>query len=482
MFNLFGDDVNLSDFIIKVSKAILIAGMIFGTGGSAGFWTEGSYPGEDWAKGVGGAITAFAYALKVQSDASSWWSNNDVDFSAFIIKVSKAIMTAGKMFSKDGNGLWIEGSYPGEDWAKGVGGAITAFAEALKAQSDASSWWSGDFDFAEFIVGISEAIIEVGTLFTENGSGLWEIGTYPNTEWSTGIGDTLSTFTDALKSIVDAGVDIDDVSDIMIDLVEAIIEIGELFSDSDPNYWNLSLLPSSEWSNSIANTISTLSEMTLDINKIKELPNIAENLLDAAEYFSEMNEYPMGDGIKDFSNSIENLIEVLPNNDAVDPFLKLVDGFKELANISWLDLMSIGTISSLIEDLVDSLDDLSENKVESLLKLGAGFQLISLINQKELEEVLNVLEDKASTITNIVDEDSFVRTFLDDIFKSKKAESETKTTTTNTATDEEYSPFEKELLSHIENIDNNIGALSSSQTTHDEKETVEELKSKDFED
>jgi len=477
-----GDNVDLSAFIIKISNAILTAGMIFGAGGSADFWNNGSYPGADWAKGVGGAITAFAYALQIQSDSGGWFSDN-IDFSAFIIKVSKAILKAGELFSNNGFGLWSEGSYPGADWAKGVGETISAFADTLKAQSDASSWWSGEFDFAEFIISISEAIISAGALFTEDGFGLWNEGTYPNSEWSKGIGDTLSAFAEVIKKLGDSGIDVEgDAADIMIELSEAMIEIGELFSESNPSYWDTQFTPTKEWGENIANTITQLSSMKVDKDKIFDFISISEYLLDAAEYLSQMKDYPMGNGIIDFSSSIEKLMKVLPNDDAVDPFLKLVNGFKELSDISWIDLMTISTVSDLIEDLVESLDDLSENKVESLLKLGAGFQLISLINQQELEKVLDVLEDKTATITNIVDEDSFVRTFLDEIFSNENTEDKT-TSKQNTAIVDQFSPFEKELLEHVEKIDKNIAILSTSQTKHDEKEEIDdELESKNVED
>ena len=398
--------------VLVVAETIARASHILG----GGDYSEGNYPGEDWAKGVGGSIMAFANALEIQSGMKMMsFFGGDADLSTFIKKISNAILVAGDIFTGS-KGYWEEGNYPGEDWAKGVGGSITAFANALKIQTDSGGWFSDDINMVDFISDITKAIVDSGKYFTENGKGMWGSDTYPTINWI----------------------------------------------------------------NSISETINKISSMNIDIDIFEDFVQISEYLLDAAKYFARIQEYPMGDGVKEFSNSIAQLIEVLPDNDSVDPFLKLVDGFKDLADISWLDLLTISEVSSLIEDLVESLDDLSENKVESLLKMGAGFQLISLIDQKQLEEVLEVMDEKSDSIKNIIDEDSFVHSFLDDIFSAKKESSNLNQNQEKGAIVDEFSPFEKKLIEHVEKIDKNIEILSTSKTAHNEAE--EELMSANLED
>jgi len=210
LFSLFGGKTNLSAFIINVSDAIKIAGESFS--GTDGLFS--SYPSEKWAKGVGGSIMAFAKALSIQQDLKTgFFGDSSVDMSAFIISVSDAIKIAGESFSGT-DGLFKDGTYPSEKWAKGVGGSILAFAKALAIVQDLKTGFFGDrsVDLSAFIINISDAIKIAGEQFSKT-SGLFKDGTYPSEKWAKGVGGSILAFAKAMQALDDAGIDLDDPDD-----------------------------------------------------------------------------------------------------------------------------------------------------------------------------------------------------------------------------------------------------------------------------
>ena len=187
MMSIFsGGGVNLNDFIVDIADAMLTAGKKLSS--KPEYWQKGSYPGLEWAEGVGGSIMAFAKALQMQQDAAGimgFFGGGNVDLESFILNISDAILSAGRKFSTDGKGLWLEGTYPGKDWAEGVGGSILAFAQAMKALDDAGVDIDAD-DLNDndgavaIMLGLSAGIIEVGKYFSENGkSEYWNLDKVP---------------------------------------------------------------------------------------------------------------------------------------------------------------------------------------------------------------------------------------------------------------------------------------------------------------
>ena len=305
-----------------------------------------------------------------------------------------------------------EGSYPGEDWAKGVGGAISAFSEALKVQSDSGGWFSSDVDMGEFILKITTAIILAGQLFSKYGVGLWQEGSYPTNDWADNVGGVLSN----------------------------------------------------------------ISNLEFDIKDIKELYNSSKYLFWSARWLSKMKYYPMEDGVENFTNAISQIINVLPDENAVDPLLKLVDAFKELGNISWADMWMISNVSDAIEDISESLDNLHADKVDSLLKLGAGFQLISLVDEKQLEKVLETLDEKTEVLKNVTDDGGYMRNMLDDMFngfsksKENSKNNDSKSKKTNGAIVYKFNPYEERMLDAVEYIAENVEELKNKEKIEIETE------------
>jgi len=332
--------------VLLIADAIQQASHILGKGNYS------VYPGIEWAGGVGGSIMAFATAMVIQSGLGiiSKFTGGDSDLSAFIIKISKAIITAGEEFSKSGD-YWKKGSYPGIEWAGGVGGSIMAFASAMESQAK---------------------------------SGL--IG--------------------SITSLLGGGDD----DNSILNIVKGIVSIGLEFktnSDKHPNLWNLDNVPGPDWTKSL-----------------KDILDIFNNV----------------------------------NNTQVDDIVNTLSRF---AKIKWNNLSELGLVSLAIKDLSESLNNFDVDKIDSFAKIGAGFQILSLVDSDGLEDVLKVMEEKNNVISEILDPTGFTRGLLDNIFSGGNTKSSKSDTSSNNTGGiaVKYSPFESELLTHIENIDFNISTF-----------------------
>jgi hypothetical protein len=396
--------------VLLIANSIQLASHIL----SKGDYSDGNYPGIEWAGGVGGSIMAFAKALAIQSalKVMSFFGGGDTDLSAFITKISSSILLAGMLFSAGGN-FWKKGSYPGIEWAGGVGGSIMAFAKALQIQEDINnSWFSdSDVDLSVFIKNISRAIIDAGKEFTNAGEGIFAKGSYPDKEWAKGVAGSILSFSEALKNLNDADIDYDDLSEIMLKFSTGIIDIGKKFStDSKPEYWDLSLIPSSDW-----------------ISSIKDMLKLSS----------------------DYNSDFDHLIYQ----------------FKKLSKIKWDNTTGFYHISTAINYLSDTLEKFDITKIENFLKIGSGFQIMSLVDSDGLEDVLETIEDKTSILSNIFDDNSFVNDLLDNLFQpqsnstSSLQNTQSSSQTTTGSVVNQFSPFESKLLTHIEKIDDNIALL-----------------------
>lgn len=576
MFSFFfggKTEIDLPSFIIEVSNALLTAGKIFN---SAPNVFGGNYPSEDWAKGVGTSIRTFSEVLielsKLQmlKDMMSFFSfglaGGDVDLPAFISSTVDALIVAGRKFSEAPD--VFGGNYPSEEWAKGVGGSIASFAQAIatlnEADVDIDADDLNDDDGAIAIMkGLSSGLIEVAKIFNDN-TIPFDLSKVPNKDWGDGIGGSIKVFAEAIKAVDDTGLDIDadDLNDsdgvvaVMKGLSTGLIEIARIFNESNVSY-DISLIPNDDWTENISRSLQTFSEVTKDLKSIntQNVINIAKGMFSTSVIFSlmsslnlpttdwvnslmqmfEVGVYRMAlvsaklNMIEDLStglsriidvaktmyrfskwmsyiyenfadvykeeeglaskiaNSIETIIKALPNQQEIDPLWSLISALDELANIPWYQLLDLQDVASVIGTIADQINDINPDKINALNNLSAGLQIMSLVDTIKLESVLNTIEEKAETLSNIIDDGGYVRRIFDSVAESilDKKEGRSATATTKMTavegmniSNEEKPDFEKQLLTHVKNIDINIGKMANIS----EEEKAERLEAKDVDD
>jgi len=514
MFSFFfggGTQIDLPSFIVTVSTALLSAGKIFN---SAPNVFGGNYPTEAWAKGVGTSIRAFSEVLieitKLQmlEDMMSFFSfglfgGSKIDLPAFIKSTAEGLIVAGKIFSTAPD--VFEGNYPSEKWAKGVGGSIKAFAEAMSALSDAdvdidASDLYDDDGAVAIMLGLSVGIVAVGNYFNKYGI-KFNMDKIPSEDWAKGVGGSIKAFAEAIKALDDAGVDLDadDLYEddgaiaIMLGLSVGLVAIGNYFNKFGGKF-DVNKVPSSEWSDAVSGAIESFSKMSenVDEENFYKLPTIGKMMYIFASYMAIIlkkyaNVFQGEDGgiTGKISKSIKTIMEVLPKQNEIDPMWSLIDALNALAEVDWDELSNIGNISSLIGQLTNQMDKLNESKIDSLARLSAGLQIMTLIDESKLQSVLDTIEDKSEALSEIMDDGSFIRSIFDGVAQSIVNQRQSGPTSMQNATvakpeveGKEKKSFEDKLLEYVKNIDTNIGKMA----TFGEEEKTERMKAKDVDD
>jgi len=309
MFSFFfggGSDIDLPEFIINVSGALFEAGKMFNSGPNV---FGGNYPTEDWAAGVGNSIRVFSEVLieltKLQmlKDMFSFFgSGGDIDLPAFIKSTAGALIDAGKIFQSAPD--VFNGNYPSEEWAKGVGGSIKSFAQAIAAMDEAGIDTDADdlYDddgMISVMVGTAKALIKVGKYMNKHGIE-FDLSKVPAPEWAQGVGDSINAFAQAIMAMDEAGVDIDadDLYDddgmisVMLGVAEGLVRVGRYFNRSGMEF-KLDKVPSPEWATGVGETIRVFAEASegLTFGQMWLLEEVADTMKTVARKFAIMKDY-----------------------------------------------------------------------------------------------------------------------------------------------------------------------------------------------
>lgn len=283
--------------LLGVSEAIVASSKIL----SGGTYTGG--PTKEWAEGVGISIGAFANALDVAMNAGkslmqSIFGGGGItpeQFVSFIETVSKGIVGAANLF----NGVTWDGAPP-ETWAKGVGGAIGGFSQALAVVNQTGGWFkdsmTGD-QFAEFIKSVAKGIKAAAAEFKGDEN------TYtggPDETWSERIGKSISVFTNALSSVTQSDMDGDDLVSFIRNIGWSMNFLANKFTESD-----FTKYPSMDWLKSLAGMTNIILFIGRNIDdvKIEAVNNFADAVKNLARSFASLNEV----GLNKLSNLTSNL-------------------------------------------------------------------------------------------------------------------------------------------------------------------------------
>ena len=474
-------------------------------------WKNTQGPSLEWSGSVGLALMGFGLAillaapLAVLGGVMSFFGGDIGDGLYGIVDV---IIGVAQRFNDSSKVDWATAKHPTKEWAEGVGGAIMGFASALAAISDVGSnsfvqvltlglGGNGGMDAKKFVdacVTMAEGMIAVALVLNGTTDSFWTNARHPSKEWGEGVGAAIGGFATGLAAFASSGADVDgeDLNDedgavaIMKALAQAIIDVAVIFNNSRVKF-DINAVPSKEWGESIGDTLKAFADGLKAIDEVGMSSIMKLGMFSGVVvgYAFTMSKLPKLDQekISTIINSISGIISVLPTQKAVDPLWDLIIALEKLSEVSWGDLFNIKTVSNLIQDLSEQINKLDNSKIDSLNKLGAGLHIISLIDQEQLKKTLDVLEAKSNTISEIMDDGSFIKgifnSMIDTISGPNMSTTEKNQATVNKqGTPETKSKFEDELISYIKNIDINIGKMANLET--EEKE--ERLKAKDVED
>jgi len=506
---LFGGG-DQSDKIIQIAEAMKIANIILGSVP----WSN-NYPSKEWSKGVGGAITAFADGIKKLSDADI---DSGFDFIMMVSMLSWGIIRAAKILNTFD---WANvKNYPKADWSRGVGEAINAFAKPLAEMAKYDVTGS---DITQGIRKLSRGLIEAAKII---GKYDWSTATnYPRKDWVEGVGKSVGTFVDFLVKIGKNDIGRGELR-ILSMTIKAMIKTAEELSQEDADIW--SNYPSAKWAENVGKSIGMFVQYLTKIEKadigrgdmrtlskiintmidvarrfagvdseiwtkyppkewsvsietaieafvksIKSLTKIDEdkfNLLDKAGWhivhfawrmsmISKYRDLFTKDGVFDnFSNSMKKLTESLPTMEKVQGLLALGDALSKISSKGLSTGFSIYMLSRAMEDLGETLSEIDLSAMDKLSKFSNGMLVLSLIDDKKLEDTLKIIDKKKEDIKAILSDNTVVRAKEKLAGENVILARETAPTRT-----EEREDFYDKLLTVVKSIDTNVAIIATKE-------------------
>lgn len=319
---------------------------------------EGNYkggPNEAWAKGISLAIGAFAPVYEVLAANSGWLSSgvSPSDMKSAIMTISEGIVDAAKFFAEN-TVSFTEGNYPSESWAKGVGGAIGAFAPLFKALNEDTGWFTSGEDVIRNITNgiraITSVIVESAFAFSgfiydfnknqwirlESSNDLWSF--YPSENWINGVNNAIKGFVD----IIAKSEDFNSVTSAKVKrLMNSLVSTASiLFKGRD--YFNIEIDP---------NYVNNISKNILDFN------NLTKQLVES-------------EGNKSLFDTIGGLISNDPITEIAKRIITLADSYDKLATslikmgsaMKSLNITDIRVLGGLTTQLVGTGTQIDRNQ------------------------------------------------------------------------------------------------------------------------
>lgn len=272
IFSLFGmGGVGPEDYakaIKTVTEGIVTAASELNKGDAT--WKGG--PTKDWAEGVSLALGAFSPIYEILTANSGWWKSgvSVEDFSKAIKTISQGIIEAANFFSSD-QAVTSFKNPPPEEWARGVGKAISAFSPVYEVLANSKGIFSSGPSVGEMrraVITISNSIIEAAGIFGDNVAS-FDPNKAPSVEWSKGVSKSIEAFAPVFDYLSNNsgwfGADVDDLNEAIVTIAHSIVSVSNTLKDGDYSY---------EISTDWIKTIDTLYQNYINIfNKISKIKN-----------------------------------------------------------------------------------------------------------------------------------------------------------------------------------------------------------------
>lgn len=387
-------------------------------------------PTIDWSYGVSRAISTFSYVYFKLKEGQSFLSilkggNAVEDFTNAIYIISNGIVHAGEIFAKAGVTVW-KGAPP-EEWARGVGLAIGAFAPVYKVVGDKSllnSILGTDVgsEVKKAMVTVAEGIVEVAKYFNDNKVPF--SGNYPTKNWGEGVGAAMKGFVEVYNILYDEGWDIGDLK---------------------------------KWRPSISHIIEDMINLAEKINKNKNIwgtqinPNFMKNLKSnvisyiALAKFINSNSPPSKNGLTGTISTI-----LFGEESTQNPIDGVISGMIRLG-------MAYNMLSKSIKNFGNSINGIDVEKLSTIRAFTSNVILMSFMDTDAFEKMLDKLEEKAGVFTDII---SDMNSSAEQ--SNKKSAIGVKTSTT---TKSKSDRTQQQILKILSSMDSKLGTIARNSST-----------------
>lgn len=518
---LFGTDK--TDMIRLIAQAMVDASLIL----RGGQWT--SYPPAEWSKGVGDSILAFAKGMAALEEADV---EPGIEFIAVVTMLSWGIIAAARILNSfDWKSVK---NYPTEEWSRGVGAAINAFAEPL---SNLAKYDVTGGDITSGVKRLAKALVTAAEII---GDYDWKKATnYPSVEWSNNVGKAIGVFVQYLIDIENNDLGTRDLR-VLRKTISAMIDAAKDISKVDPKIWKT--YPPVEWADAVGNAIGKFVKYLIDIEnndiskgEIRNLNRIIDQMVDAAKSFAKVDvevwkkappiewsqsieksiesfvnsirllssideddfdlinkagfsmvrfvhkmimlerhrDMFMKGGLFDtFSESMKKLTTSLPTPESVEGLDALGQSLSNITSMGLTTSFSIYMLSKSMSELGETLKKIDMTSLDKLSKFSNGMLVLSLIDEKKFNDAISIIDKKKNDIIAILSDNETI--------KSRPSMMGSTTLEESTAAEAETTTreqFYQELLYRVTSLDTNVGEMlkiqkeQPSPNESDEEET-----------
>jgi hypothetical protein len=380
----------------------------------AAILAKGKYEGgptKEWSEGVGNAIAGFSGAFAIMKGGLFTKSMSAEEFSNAMKTVALGLVGAAQALNSDTSIDWSKTKYPTREWSEGVANAIGGFSEAFKVINDSGGFLRHKMTPEEFSTAMSTiaaGLIGAAKVLNADTTINWNSVKYPTKEWAENVGAALTSFSDAIQ------------------------KIGDIDNETFDN-------------------IDTLLIKMMEVHHVIKYLDLQKSM------------YGKGGVVYNFGESIKFLVGAFPNSDQIDPIERFINALKEIDDISFGSVFTVLILSNAIGHLSDTLDNIDTGNIEKLLKISAGFKMISLIDNVKLADAIRTVNEKKEEIAEIFDDKTFafsIDDYLGKYINKQEKQSPNVEKTTAGAANKTQDENMKKLLDFVGNIDKNIESIS----------------------
>lgn len=404
ILSIFGGGVSPKDFneaIITVSKGIVAAANFFNSNGVK--W--GDYPTKEWSEGVGLAISSFAPVYKILKENSGWFSSgiNPSDFAGTfdengkLIKdgaiqiISRGIVSAARFFSEN-TAPFDEGKYPSENWSKGVGGALVAFAPVYEVLMNKGFFTSGKKAIDEMTYGITSITNSIVATAKKFAGVAWD--NFPKTIWVDNVSNVINKYISLLDRLaklenINYGVGTR-IASRMVSFAKIIASGREAFSTTiNPNFIQNMSKNILDFDSLVKDIIKNRNDDTISFNIFAKDPvlEIAENMTTLAKGYDKLASSltNLGSSMKtlnvDSLRSLALLTNVMVNPNISIPTTELE---KQMGQVNMVNT----TVQAGPSEV--KTNSPLEEKIQTMIELLAGIQS----NTISLDQIIQMMSEE----------------------------------------------------------------------------------------
>ena len=350
-----------SNAVLMIADTIVQAASIL----SKGKFTGG--PTKEWAEGISISLGAFlpVYGMLMANSIMSIFGGGvgPEDFSNAIRTISQGIVVAASFFAK-APGIWKNG--PTKEWAEGVGTAIGAFAPVYKVLTESKGLFSGGPSVEEMsgsIMTISQGIVDAANFFGAN-TASFDVAKIPSKEWGENVGGAIQAFIPALNFISENSGIFSNGTEILLGGIMGVTK-GIVMSSMMLSVGKFDTKVPPNWVDSISGNIKAYIELA---------KHVSENY----------NPRPGG-----LLGAISGALT------GGDPMSRLVSGMVKLSG-------AYDKLGSSIKNFGNSINGIDPEKLASIRAFTSNIVLMSIMDPDSFEAMLEKLEEKAGTFTDII--------------------------------------------------------------------------------